>query len=457
MNLLFKLARFPLAAAALSLAISSQAQTADTMKQLYQQISKEVTAEATHNTEREKRFREAAGEQKAMLADVKAKLAAAEKKRDEMKVVFDANEETLAGLTTELSKRTGNLGELFGVFRQMAGDTQQLIFDSLISVEYPERKALIESLANTKEVPSITQMQQLWTVMLQEISLSGTVSRFDTTIVKPNGEAYQAPVTRVGTFNIVSGDKYLNYLSDTQQLVELARQPGGSVRSTAASMSKATSGEVAFALDPSRGALLGLLVQSPSFMERVHQGQEVGYAIMFVGFIGLLIVLERMIRLSRVSSRMKKQLKNMDSASNDNPLGRMMLAYYENKHLNDLDVLSKKLDEVIFTDLAELRKGLSTIKMMAAIAPLMGLLGTVTGMIGTFQAITLFGTGDPKLMAGGISQALVTTVQGLMVAMPLLLASNMLSSRAQQMSKMIGEQASGMIAAKAVAIAEAKA
>lgn len=457
MNVLFKLARFPLAAAALGLAISSQAQTADTMKQLYQQISQEVTAEATHNTEREKRFREAAGEQKNMLAEVKAKLVTAEKKRDEMKVVFDANESALAELTTELSKRTGNLGELFGVFRQMAGDTQQLIFDSLISVEYPERKALIESLAKTKEVPSITQMQQLWTVMLQEISLSGTVSRFDTTIVKPDGGAYSAPVTRVGTFNIVSGDKYLNYLSDTQQLVELARQPGGSVRSTAADMSKVSSGEVAFALDPSRGALLGLLVQSPSFMERVHQGQEVGYAIMFVGLIGFLIVLERMIRLSRISGRMKKQLKNMDAASNDNPLGRMMLAYYENKHLNDLDVLSKKLDEVIFVDLAELRKGLATIKMMAAIAPLMGLLGTVTGMISTFQAITLFGTGDPKLMAGGISQALVTTVQGLMVAMPLLLASNMLSSRAQQMSKMIGEQASGMIAAKAVAIAEAKA
>ncbi len=135
----------------------------------------------------------------------------------------------------------------------------------------------------------------------------------------------------------------------------------------------------------------------------------------------------------------------------------MLLAYYENKHLNDLDVINKKLDEVIFTDLSDLRKSLPTIKMLAAIAPLMGLLGTVTGMISTFQAITLFGTGDPKLMAGGISQALVTTVQGLMVAMPLLLASNMLSSRAQQMSKIIGEQASGMIAAKAVDIAKAKA
>lgn len=445
-------------AVVLSTAVGAQAQTGDALKNLYQQINKEVTAEATHNTEREQRFRAAAGEQQAMLADVQNKLAAQEKLRAEMQSVFDANENELAELSTQLDKRTGNLGELFGVFRQMAGDTQQMLFDSVISVEHPERIALLQSLAETKEVPTITQMQQLWSLMLQEVSLSGTVSRFETTVVKPSGESYKAPVTRVGTFNIVSGDKYLNYVSDSQQLVELARQPGGSIRSTAADLSKSAGDtSVGFALDPSRGALLGLLVQSPSFMERVDQGQQVGYAIIALGIIGLLVVLERMIKLGRISALMKKQLKDMEHPANDNPLGRMMLAYYENKHLKDLDVLSKKLDEVIFKDLAELRKGLSTIKVLAAIAPLMGLLGTVTGMIGTFQAITLFGAGDPKLMAGGISQALVTTVQGLVVAIPLLLSSNMLSSRAQQLSKVIGEQASGMIAEKAVDIAQSKA
>ncbi|MGM8227579.1 MotA/TolQ/ExbB proton channel family protein [Cellvibrio sp. ARAG 10.3] len=442
---------------ALGFSVISFAQTSDTLKNLYQQVSKEVSAEAAHNSEREQRFRAAASDQKALLAEVQADLARQEKLRDDMKVVFDANELQLGELTTQLDRRTGNLGELFGVFRQMAGDTQQLLFDSLISVEYPERKALIEALADTKEVPTIPQMQQLWTLMLQEISESANVTRFEASVVKPSGEAYTAPVTRVGTFNIVTDDKYLNYVADSQQLVELARQPSGSVRSTAASLSSASSGDVGFALDPSRGALLGLLVQSPSFMERVQQGQEVGYAIILLGIIGILIVIERMIKLSRISKRMNAQLKDMDHPSSNNPLGRMMQAYFENKHLNDLDVLGKKLDEVIFKDLAELRKGLSTIKVMAAIAPLMGLLGTVTGMIGTFQAITLFGTGDPKLMAGGISQALITTVQGLCVAIPLLLSSNMLSSRAQQLSKVIGEQASGMIADKAVDIAKAKA
>lgn len=443
---------------ALSFSLGVQAQTSESLKSLYQQVSKDVNAETAHNSEREQRFRAAANNQKAMLAEVQADLARQEKLRDDMKVVFETNETQLAELSTQLDRRTGNLGELFGVFRQMAGDTQQMLFDSVISAQFPERIALLDELAEAKEVPTIPQMQQLWTLMLQEISESASVSRFDATIVKPNGENYSALVTRVGTFNIVTDDKYLNYVADSQQLVELARQPGGGVRSTAAAMNKASgNSEVGFALDPSRGALLGLLVQSPSLMERVQQGQEVGYAIILLGVIGLLIVIERMIKLSRISNKMNKQLKDMDHASSDNPLGRMMLAYYENIHLNDLDVLGKKLDEVIFKDLAELRKGLSTIKVMAAIAPLMGLLGTVTGMIGTFQAITLFGTGDPKLMAGGISQALITTVQGLIVAIPLLLSSNMLSSRAQQLGKVIGEQASGMIAEKAVDIAKAKA
>ncbi|MCM2680228.1 MotA/TolQ/ExbB proton channel family protein [Echinimonas agarilytica] len=441
----------------LSLFISPNLQ-ADPLKDLYLQVSQEVSEEANHNSEREKKFKAAAGEQKAMLAEVQTELARQEQLREEMQQTFDLNETQLADLSTQLDRRTGNLGELFGVFRQMAGDTEKLLFDSLISIEYPERKAQIEALAATTEVPTIAQMQQLWAMSLQEISESAGVTRFNTEVVKPSGEAYTAEVTRIGTFNIISEDKYLNYSSDTQQLVELARQPDSSLRSTAGDLSQTSGGTpVGFALDPSRGALLGLLVQSPSLVERVQQGKSVGYAIIAVGIFGLLVVIERLIKLASISKKMAKQRKDMEHPSDDNPLGRMLLAYYENKHLQDLDVIGKKLEEVVFKDLAEFRRGLATVKVLAAIAPLMGLLGTVTGMIGTFQAITLFGTGDPKLMAGGISQALITTVEGLCVAIPLLLASTILSSRAQQMSKEVGEQATGMVAQKAVDIASAKA
>ncbi|MBQ0726787.1 MAG: MotA/TolQ/ExbB proton channel family protein [Thalassolituus oleivorans] len=458
MNLLPKSSRLSSAITGLTLSLAvsfSAVSQADTLQELYQQISKDISSEASHNSEREQRFRAAAGEQKKMLSDVNAQLAEQEKLRAQLKTEFDNNEVSLAELSTQLDRRTGNLGELFGVFRQIAGDTQQVMFDSVITVEFPDRTAQIGTLAKAKEVPTIAEMQQLWGLMLQEISESAAVSRFDAKVVKPSGETYDAAVTRVGTFNIVTGDKYLSYASDSQQLVELSRQPAGYIQDTAADISS-TAGEVNFAIDPSRGALLGLLVQSPSLFERVQQGKEVGYAIIAVGIVGMLIVLMRFLSLSAVSRRMKRQLKDMNHPSDDNPLGRMMIAFYENKHLNDLDVISKKLDEVVFKDITDMRKGLSTIKVMAAIAPLMGLLGTVTGMIGTFQAITLFGTGDPKLMAGGISQALITTVEGLCAAIPLLLASNLLTSKNQQLSKVIGEQASGMVAQKAAEIASQK-
>lgn len=430
---------------------------ADSLQDLYLQVSGEISAEANNNTEREKRFIAAASQQKQMLKDVKIKLAQQEALQKKLKKEFDSNETELAELSTLLDQRTGNLGELFGVFRQMARDTQQITYDSLITVQYPDRVEAIEKLASSTEVPTIIEMKTLWSLLLQEISASSEVTEFTAKVVQPNGESYETEVTRVGAFNVVTDNKYLIYSPEGKQLVELTRQPESRYGNTAAALTSAEDGEkVNFAIDPSRGALLGLLVQAPSLMERVKQGKEVGYAIIVVGIFGLLYALMRYIALSATSRRINKQLKNIDQPSDDNPLGRMMLAFYENKHLNDLDVITKKLEEVIFKELMVMKKGLSTIKVLAAIAPLMGLLGTVTGMIGTFQAITLFGTGDPKLMAGGISQALITTVLGLCAAIPLLLASNFLASRNQSLSKIIGEQASGMVAEKAAEIAAAK-
>ena len=449
---------FALAASALAGALPGAAAAQPAILDLYEKVKQQASAEARHNSEREQRFRASAAEQRAMLEDIQRKIAEQEALKQRQKAAFDANEDKLAELSTQLDRRVGELGELFGVFRQTADDTQTLLFDSLITLEYPERRTEIEALASSTEVPTIPEMQALWRLLTHEIALSGQLSTFEASIIEPGGSRYQAPVTRVGLFNVVSGDKYLNYLSDDNSLVELPRQPVGHLRRTAGELTSADPGEkVDFALDPSRGALLGLLVQSPSLWERIQQGKTVGYAIIVVAFIGMLIVLERLLRLSAISRRIKRQLGNLDSVSDDNPLGRIMLTYYENEHLNDLDVISRKMEQVVISNVADVKKGLPTIKVLAAVAPLMGLLGTVTGMIGTFQAITLFGTGDPKLMAGGISQALVTTVLGLCAAIPLLLSHSVLNSRSVYLSKVIGEQAAGMMARKAEAIAEAKA
>ncbi len=436
---------------------AASAQGGSGLLDLLEEVRTNKTLESRINDERERRFRERADEQRALQREAEAEVARQEALRVTLKQTFDDNETQLAQLQDTLDQRIGDLGELFGVFRQSADDAQTALYNSLITVEHPERKAVVASLAESDEVPTIPQMRALWQLLMQEIAHSGEISRFAADIIQPSGDQYQGTVTRVGAFNLISGDKYLNYLPDADQLVELPRQPQSHVRASAGKLSAAAPGaEIGFYIDPSRGALLGLLVQAPSLLERVEQGKAVGYAIIVVGVVGLLIVLERFFSVARVRRRIKVQLADLDHPNLDNPLGRVLNVYYENKHL-DLEAVKRKLDEVVFKDVSDIRRGLPLIKVLAAVAPLMGLLGTVTGMIGTFQAITLFGTGDPKLMAGGISQALITTVLGLVTAIPLLLTHSLLANQVTATSKVIAEQSAGMLAKKAEADAELRA
>lgn len=445
---LFNKYNFSLSLCLMTLLMTSNA-LADSLDKLVKDIKEQAQLEARRDQEREQRFRASLSDQTQLLNEAQTAVSQAEKLRDQLRSDFDNNEVRLTELSELLTRRTGDLGELFGVFRQTSTDVQSIMFDSLASAENPSRKSDIAVLAEMSEVPGIESMESLWTLMLDEIAQSAKISSFESDIVKPSGEHYTSEVTRIGSFNVVANGVYLNYLPENDQLVEFARQPGGSVNESAADIEKAAAGDsVAFAIDPSRGVLLGMLVQAPNLMERVKQGKEVGYAIIGVLIIGLLVVLRRLVVLSSVRRGMNKQLADMEHVHDDNPLGRVLGAYYENRHFS-VAVVTRKLEEVIVKDVAEIKKGLPFVKVLAAVAPLMGLLGTVTGMIGTFQAITLFGTGDPKLMAGGISQALVTTVLGLLAAIPLLLSHSLLNSRAQSLIKVLAEQAAGMVATQA--------
>ena len=444
----------------LSLAAMSTSQLAVaeavSLEGLFERVKSGSSAEAARNRERETRFASSAAEKAAMLREVQTKVRQEEALKDRLKAEFDSNEDRLVEITTTLERRIGDLGELFGVFRQTADDTQNLLFDSLVTLEYPERREKIEILASSTEVPTIPEMQELWTLLIQEIAYSGEISRFESNIVAPGGTIYSDSVVRVGMFNAISGDRYLNHLTEENILAELPRQPAGFARATAADLADASGQTIAFALDPSRGALLGLLVQSPSLLERIEQGKAVGYVILFGLLVGLVLVLERWARLTKLQGRINKQLTDLDSVSDDNPLGRIVATYYENQHLDDLETISRKLETVVIRDVAAVTAGLPVIKILATVAPLTGLLGTVVGMIETFQSITLFGTGDPKLMAGGISMALITTVLGLVAAIPLLISHTFLSAKAASLSKVIAEQAAGMMAMKAEQIAVAK-
>ena len=255
-------------------------------------------------------------------------------------------------------------------------------------------------------------------------------------------------MVRVGVFNALSNGSFLDWdpSKSDENLIELARQPSDRFQSMAAGLQNAPAGEPAdMAVDFSRGQILRAVVQSKSPIERVQEdGGPVGYVIIGVGILGLLLCLWKAIVLYSTGAKISRQLKT-ESANKSNPLGRVMSIYTDNPEA-DIETLELKLDEAILRETAPLESGLSFIKVLYVVAPLLGLLGTVVGMIATFQMITLFGTGDPRMMAGGISTALVTTVLGLVVAIPLTLFHSFLQGKSKSLIQVLEEQAAGIVA-----------
>ncbi len=412
---------------------------------LLKQVKQAKAQEARLNKQREAEFLRNKARQAELLAAAKAKLAAEKARGERLKQQFDENEKKLAEAEETLERRQGNLGELFGVVRQVAGDVAGILDASLVSSQYPGRSAKIVGMASEKKLPSIPELEELWYQMQHEMTESGKVVRYTDDVVAVDGTESKQEVVRVGVFNSVSNGKFLRYLPETGQLIVLPRQPARRFTAMAENLQKATSGIVPMAVDPSRGSILSLLVQAPDLKERVAQGKEVGYIIIGLAIFGFILALYRFIALTITSMKVRSQLKHADHPKKNNPLGRVLLSWYENQDA-DLETLERKVDEAVVKEVPRLQRGLSILKILAVIAPLLGLLGTVTGMIQTFQSITLFGTGDPKLMAGGISQALITTVLGLMAAIPLTFLHALVSARSKSLVQILEEQSAGIIA-----------
>lgn len=302
-------------------------------------------------------------------------------------------------------------------------------------------------MGQTSTLVSIDEIERLWFELQREMTESAKVVKFSAKVITSSGESVERMVTRIGLFNIVADGKYLQFVPETGNLVELARQPQSRYLDKIEDQEQATSGFSPVGLDPSRGQLLAMLVQAPGLFERIDQGGVVGYIILFIGLIALLVAGERLINLGITGARVRAQVKNSTKPNVNNPLGRVLKIYEDNPNANT-ETLELKLGESVLKETMGLNRSLTFLKVIAVVAPLMGLLGTVTGMIVTFQAITLFGTGDPKLMAGGISQALVTTVLGLVVAIPTVFLHTITSTRAKQITQVLEEQATGMVASR---------
>ena len=418
-----------------------------TLEQLLQQIKKDQIASQPKLRQREARFLKARNKQKALLKSAVSQLNKEEQILKSLQAEFEKQDQELSQLEEKLALTMGALGELFGVVKQTAGETKALFENSTVSAEYKNRTDFITKISAKKNLPNSSDLEMLWFLIQQEMTESGKITRFQQEIIKANGKTKRQDVIRIGSFNLISQGKYLIYDSETQKVTELARQPDRRFLSWAKKLEKAKKDKTyPFGIDPSRGSLLSLLIQTPSFFERVSQGGSIGYFILLLFLWGLFLSGKKYLTLQSQEQLLNQQINSKEVLKN-NPLGDIIQSFLNFKEETQ-ESLELKMEEVITQKTSHLKKGLSAIKLLASIAPLLGLLGTVTGMIATFQSITLFGTGDPKLMAGGISQALVTTALGLVSAIPLVFIHNFLSSKAHTLISIYEEQSLGLLARK---------
>jgi biopolymer transport protein ExbB len=436
----------------LSLPLHGQAQTEalpeqqiTDLDQLLASVREQQRQQRARNKQREQQFLKDKKQQQALLSKAQRDFERRQQENQPLVTVTERNQADITRLEQQLKEVVEDMGDLSSTFREFAGDFTAVLQESMITAQLPGRSEQLRALADTNTQPTIDDIESLWILLQEEMTEAGKITVFEAPVVTADGTAAQREVLRVGTFSAFSGDDFLRYVPETGELLVLSRQPAAHYRSAAGKFAAQPGTVAAITVDPTRGSLLGMLSYTPSLRERIDQGGTIGLIIIGLGLLGLSMACWRGIYLGVLTLRINRQLGNLDTPSPSNPLGRVLLST-QGVNLDEEELLQLKLDEAVLAEMPALERGNGVIKLLAATSPLLGLLGTVTGMILTFQAISLFGTGDPKLMAGGISQALVTTVLGLVVAIPLLFSHSVIAYMSRSMIQRLDEQCAGVLA-----------
>ncbi|WP_153446572.1 MotA/TolQ/ExbB proton channel family protein [Vibrio algicola] len=419
---------------------------ANDLSSLSAKAKAEQIVENKHNHQRVVLSAEQRAKLQSQRDQLAKQLAQIEKQNAQLSETFATNEKILAEKSKTLQLATGSLGELFGVVRLAAKEVQSNYQDSLLGAQGQRFEAQLDKVISTDALPSLPLLTDLWQAMSYKIRTSSELSSVSISYVEGDGKTSTMPAIRLGDIGLVSSKGYLNWDFTRQQASNYLALPSDApnLESLTANLKE---GNKAVLLDPTRGVLLAQFANQPTLMQRIEQAGVVGKIILALLAIGLIIALIRGVKLMQTQQQISKQLKHPQTPT-DNPLGRILNVYQKEKK-QSVESLELRLLETVLDEQQGLERGLSMLKLFAALAPMLGLLGTVTGMIETFQVITEFGNSDPKVMAGGISMALITTVLGLVAAMPLLLAHNILSNRAESIRNTLEKQGVSLVAERA--------
>lgn len=426
------------------------------LDQLLNQVESISADEQELFEKRRAEYANAGAQQGALLQRATEQRAALDAKSKELSGQYSANEARINELNSALRDKSSTLGlaELFGVARQVANDSSSILQQSLITTQYPvaegqpARDQVLRQFAASETTPTAKQLEQVWLEIQREMTASGQVARYKAPVVQLGGEAIESEVVRIGPFTVTSGGQFLDYLPALRTLSVLPRALPAEFTDVAKDLESATEGYTRGVVDSARGVLLGLYVERPTLWQRIEKGEAIGFVILFFGILGIVAFLAQLFYLSRVRTSVGRQLENLEKPSDDNPLGRVLLAFRGDKDNieQDADVAELRITEAVLREVPKLERAQSFLRLCVAAGPLLGLIGTVVGMIITFQSITESGSSDPKLMADGIGQAMIATVLGLGIAIPLLFANALLTTMSKSVVQILDEQGAGMLA-----------
>ncbi len=410
-------------------------------------------SESKLSQDREARFRSELQKQEQLAQKALARRNSAEARGNQLNKAFDANQIHLDEMRVLLKQHEGNLGELFGVTRQIAGDAANVLQQSMLTVHYPaeegrvDRAKFLVDMAGAKSLPSIVELERMWFELQREMVENGKVVRFKTPVLKPDNTTEEMEVVRIGPFTAVSDGNYLGYIPSKKSLSMLERPLGGEFRSVAEDLQSETGGGYHSAVvDPSRGALLTRYVERPSFIERIQHGEAIGYVIVGVGLLGVILAAFQFFYLFVTGAAIKAQMAKLSNPDAGNPLGRLILAFRGEQPAANAEVAELRLSEAVLREVPKLERFQAFLRLAVAAGPLLGLVGTVIGMILTFHAIVASGSSDPRLMADGIGQAMIATVLGLGIAIPLLFINSGLVKLSTGLTQILDEHSQALLA-----------
>jgi biopolymer transport protein ExbB len=377
------------------------------------------------------------------IAGLKAENARLEKTVRGLETESAGLKEQEDDLSGRLAETDGMMRELVGVIRVNAKDIGALVEQNLQGALEEDVSVFLKAIAGQSQFPGMDDVQQMVELLRQQIRSAGDVRVTRGPIIDRSGNTVQADLLLLGNFTAAyrTGDEtgFLNYSAAGRKLFALSRLPSRHLQKQIKRYMAGKQDTVP--VDVTRGGALSQLTHALSLWRQIPKGGPIVWPILAILVVGIAIVVERIVFLRQRNldaDGFTRDIENLVAENSwdecrtscrnhaDKPVARVVAAGLACWHMQR-EAMENALQEAILREVPPMERFLSTLGMLAAIAPLLGLLGTVTGMIDTFHVITQHGTGDPRMMSGGISEALVTTMLGLTVAIPIMLAHTLIN------------------------------